>query len=106
VLHNVPWIRYLGFSHLREEGSLDYDGGFVRLQIQTNFDATINRQHTTLHSLNSKLILALSTHKACASLWMSNFTLGWIGDDIFGVLHSSALPHNRATSDGRVEGYK
>jgi hypothetical protein len=44
VLHIVPQIRYLGFSHLREEGSLDYDRGFVRLQIQTNFDTTINRQ--------------------------------------------------------------
>jgi hypothetical protein len=29
---------------LREEGSLDYDGGLVRLQVQTNFDTTINRQ--------------------------------------------------------------
>jgi hypothetical protein len=32
-------------SHLRKEGSLDYDGGLVRLQVQTNFDVTINRQH-------------------------------------------------------------
>jgi hypothetical protein len=31
-------------SHLREEGSLDYDGGLVRLQVQTNFDTIINRQ--------------------------------------------------------------
>jgi hypothetical protein len=31
-------------SHFREEGSLDYDEGFVRLQIQTNVDTTINRQ--------------------------------------------------------------
>jgi hypothetical protein len=37
-------IRYLGFSHLREEGSLDYDGGFVRLQIHVNFDTIIYRQ--------------------------------------------------------------
>jgi hypothetical protein len=44
ALHIVPRIRYLGFSHFREEGSLDYDGGFVRLQIQMNFDTTINRQ--------------------------------------------------------------
>jgi hypothetical protein len=29
---------------LREEGSLDYDVGFVLLQIQMNFDTTINRQ--------------------------------------------------------------
>jgi hypothetical protein len=44
MLYIVPRIWYLGFSHLREEGSLDYDGGFVRLQIQINFDMTINRQ--------------------------------------------------------------
>jgi hypothetical protein len=31
-------------SHLREEGSLDYDGGLVRLQVQTNFDTIINHQ--------------------------------------------------------------
>jgi hypothetical protein len=40
----VPRIRYLGFSHLREEGSLDYDGGFVRLQIHMKFDTNIHRQ--------------------------------------------------------------
>jgi hypothetical protein len=33
---------------LREEGSLDYDGGFVRLQIHINFDAIIYRQQRTL----------------------------------------------------------
>jgi hypothetical protein len=44
ALHIVPRIRYLGFSHLREEGSLDYDGGFVCLQIHMNFDTAINRQ--------------------------------------------------------------
>jgi hypothetical protein len=31
-------------SHLREEGSVGYDGGLVRLQVQTNFDTTINHQ--------------------------------------------------------------
>jgi hypothetical protein len=30
--------------HSREEGSLDYDAGFVRLQIHMNFDTTINCQ--------------------------------------------------------------
>jgi hypothetical protein len=29
---------------LREEGSLDYDGGLVRLPVQTNFDTTIDHQ--------------------------------------------------------------
>jgi hypothetical protein len=41
ALHIVPRIRYLGFT-LREEGSLDYDGGLVLLQVQTNFDTTIS----------------------------------------------------------------
>jgi hypothetical protein len=31
-------------SHLREEGSLGYDSGLVRLRVQTNFDTTFNRQ--------------------------------------------------------------
>jgi hypothetical protein len=43
-MHIVPQIRYVGFSHLREEGSLDYDGGFVRLQIHMKFDMNIHRQ--------------------------------------------------------------
>jgi hypothetical protein len=29
---------------LREEGYLDYDGGLVRLQVQTKFDTHIHRQ--------------------------------------------------------------
>jgi hypothetical protein len=33
-------------SRSREEGSLDYDGGFVRLQIHMKFDTNIHRQHT------------------------------------------------------------
>jgi hypothetical protein len=35
----IPWV-----LTLREEGSLDYDGGFVRLQIHVNFATTINHQ--------------------------------------------------------------
>jgi hypothetical protein len=35
----IPWVH-----HSREEGSLDYDGRLVRLQVLTNFDTTINRQ--------------------------------------------------------------
>jgi hypothetical protein len=52
VFRLLDWIlRYTLFhgfgtlgSHLREEGSHDYDGGLVHLQVQTNFDTTINRQ--------------------------------------------------------------
>jgi hypothetical protein len=31
-------------SHLREEGSLDYEGGLVRLQVQTKLDTHIHCQ--------------------------------------------------------------
>jgi hypothetical protein len=42
---SIPWVH-----HSREEGSLDYDGGFVRLQIHMNFDTIIYRQHASLRS--------------------------------------------------------
>jgi hypothetical protein len=35
-------------SQLREEGSLDYDGGLVRLQVQMNFDTIINCQQSRI----------------------------------------------------------
>jgi hypothetical protein len=31
-------------SHLREEGSLDYDGGFVHLQVHLNFNTNVHHQ--------------------------------------------------------------
>jgi hypothetical protein len=31
-------------SHLREEGSIGYDGGLVRLQVQSKFDTHIHHQ--------------------------------------------------------------
>jgi hypothetical protein len=45
-LHRTLFYRFdtLG-SHLREEGSLDYDGGFVRLQVHLNFNTNIHCQH-------------------------------------------------------------
>jgi hypothetical protein len=36
---SIHWVH-----HSREEGSLDYDSGFVRLQIHMNFDTIIHRQ--------------------------------------------------------------
>jgi hypothetical protein len=36
---SIPWVH-----HSRKEGSLDYVGGFVRLQIHMNFDMNIHRQ--------------------------------------------------------------
>jgi hypothetical protein len=48
ALHIVPRIRYLGFK-LKGEGSLDYDGGLVCLQVQTNFDTIINRQQAPFY---------------------------------------------------------
>jgi hypothetical protein len=40
--YSIPWVH-----HSREEGSLDYDGGLVRLQIHVNFDTNIHRQQGT-----------------------------------------------------------
>jgi hypothetical protein len=54
ALHIVPRIRYLGFT-LKGRGSLDYDGGLVRLQVQTNFDTIINRQHQVTVELDGFL---------------------------------------------------
>jgi hypothetical protein len=34
-------------SHLREDGSLDYDGGFVRLQVHLNFNIDIHQQQVS-----------------------------------------------------------
>jgi hypothetical protein len=36
---SIPWVH-----HSREEGTLDYDGGFVCLQIHMKFDMNIHRQ--------------------------------------------------------------
>jgi hypothetical protein len=33
---SIPWV-----DHSKEEGSLDYDGGFLLLQIHMNFDTII-----------------------------------------------------------------
>jgi hypothetical protein len=35
----IPWVH-----HSREEGSLDYDGGFVRLQVHSKFNTNIYRK--------------------------------------------------------------
>jgi hypothetical protein len=59
----LDWIlRYTLFqgfdtlgSHLREEGSLDYDRGLVRLQVQTKFDTHIHRQQRETQNLDAKL---------------------------------------------------
>jgi hypothetical protein len=40
------------------------------------------------------------------SLLKTFTTHGWLGYDLLSVLHSSTLPHNPATSNGRFEGYK
>jgi hypothetical protein len=38
-MDSIPWVH-----HSREEGSLDYDGGFVHLQIQLKLNTNIHRQ--------------------------------------------------------------
>jgi hypothetical protein len=48
---SIPWVH-----HSREEGSLDYNGGFVRLQVHLKFNTNIHRQHTlTSSQLSSPL---------------------------------------------------
>jgi hypothetical protein len=49
-------------SHLREKGSLDYDGGLFRLQVQMNFDTTINYQHTYTNVFYISLFAGLISH--------------------------------------------
>jgi hypothetical protein len=46
---SIPWVH-----HSREEGSLEYDGGFVHLQIYVNFDTIIYHQKTTLSNEERK----------------------------------------------------
>jgi hypothetical protein len=48
-------------SHFREEGSLDYNEGLVRLQVQTNFDTNIYCQH---HPSRAKMWLNLESMHA------------------------------------------
>jgi hypothetical protein len=43
--NSIPWVH-----HSREEGSHDYDGGFVRMQIHMNFDTIIYRQQDSCAS--------------------------------------------------------
>jgi hypothetical protein len=42
-------------SHLREEGSIDYDGGFVRLQVHLKFNTNIHRQQGRLRGMSVPL---------------------------------------------------
>jgi hypothetical protein len=46
-MDSIPWVHYS-----REEGSLDYDRGFVRLQIHMNFDTIIYRQQPRVRSIS------------------------------------------------------
>jgi hypothetical protein len=71
----LDWILHYTFfhgfdtlgSHLRELGSLDYDRGLVRLQVEPNLDTTINRQHIVCHL--PPLYIALCNTLVAASLW-------------------------------------
>jgi hypothetical protein len=46
---SIPWLH-----HSREEGSLNYDGGFVLLQIHMKFDTNIYRQQASRSKHRSK----------------------------------------------------
>jgi hypothetical protein len=73
VFRRLDWILcytlFHGFdtlgSHLREEGSLEYDRGLVRLQVQTNFDTTINRQQRAKIILSFMTKIISISHRAC-----------------------------------------
>jgi hypothetical protein len=54
--------------------------GFRRTLYNLIHSRITSQGRHTLHSLSSKLSLALITHKACASLWMSKFStwMAWI----------------------------
>jgi hypothetical protein len=45
---SIPWVH-----HSREEGSLDYDGGFVRLQIHVKFDTNIHGQQAPFSTVTA-----------------------------------------------------
>jgi hypothetical protein len=55
-MDSIPWVH-----HSREEGSLDYDRGFVRLQIHMNFDTIIYRQQSALAATASPLFWPQAT---------------------------------------------
>jgi hypothetical protein len=69
-------------------------------------------RHTLYNLIHSRitsqgwhnLALTQHTHKACASLWMSNLTLVWLGYDLLSVSHSSALPHIQQPQIGEWRG--
>jgi hypothetical protein len=48
-MDSIPWVH-----HSKEEGSLDYDGGFVRLQVDLNFNTNIYRQHNPKPKQNTE----------------------------------------------------
>jgi hypothetical protein len=43
---SIPWVH-----HSREEGSLDYDGRLVLLQVYLNFNMNIYRQKYLTHEI-------------------------------------------------------
>jgi hypothetical protein len=58
---SIPWVH-----HSREEGSLDNDRGFVRLQIHMNFDTITYRQQQ--HQVKSALLLDVEVSKGTTAL--------------------------------------
>jgi hypothetical protein len=74
-------------SHLREEGSLGYDGGLVCLQVQTNFDTTINRQQAPF----SGTVAGEQVIKIQSSIVFVNNFLGFLLIFLFHLLISTNL---------------
>jgi hypothetical protein len=66
-MDSIPWVH-----HSREEESLDYDGGFVCLQIHMNFDTNIHHQQASFYGA----ITGEQTIKIQSSIaYFSNFLL-------------------------------
>jgi hypothetical protein len=89
-MDSIPWVH-----HSREEGSLDYDGGFVHLQIHMNFDTIIYRQHSPCTRVSSSFPSMIYT--PCNSVELVNPpSIPWIRYPLeysFGKCYNSTSMH-------------
>jgi hypothetical protein len=76
-LHHTLFHRFdtLG-SHLRGEGSLDYNGGFVRLQIHLRFNTNINCQQCcyACNRLNYVVVMKCCT----CNVFFQQICMSWL----------------------------
>jgi hypothetical protein len=68
---SIPWVH-----HSREEGSLDYDRGFVRLQIPMKFDTIIYHQQAPFSgAVNGEQAIKIQSSIAYFSVFLLIFLL-------------------------------